>query len=88
MILFNYGAKGGRDVNTNYRCHKSNIIPDSMVSVNMTLVYLYPFICLMVVLCALFIQTDRVASFITIKLGQGQTLSYNGLRQIELITLK
>ena len=88
MILFNYGAKGGRDVNNNYRCHKSNIIPDSIVSVNMTLVYFYPFVCLMVVLFALFIQTDRVVSFLTIKLGQGQTLSYNGLRQIELITLK
>ena len=34
MISFNYGAKGVRDVDPACRCHQSNIMPDSIFSVN------------------------------------------------------
>ena len=34
MTPFNYGAKGVRDIDPACRCHQSNIIPDSIFSVN------------------------------------------------------
>ena len=34
MTSFNYGAKGVRDVDPTCRCHQSNIMPDSIFSVN------------------------------------------------------
>ena len=34
MTSFNYGAKGVRDVDPTGRCHQSNIMPDSIFSVN------------------------------------------------------
>ena len=34
MTSFNYGAKGVRDVDPAFRCHQSNIMPDSIFSFN------------------------------------------------------
>ena len=34
MTWFNYGAKGVKDVDPACRCHQSNIMPDSIFSVN------------------------------------------------------
>ena len=34
MTSFNYGAKRVRDVDPAFRCHQSNIIPDSIFNVN------------------------------------------------------
>ena len=34
MTPFNYGAKGVRDVDPTCRCHQSNIMPDSIFSIN------------------------------------------------------
>ena len=34
MASFNYGAKWVRDVDSACRCHQSNIMPDSIFSVN------------------------------------------------------
>ena len=34
MTSFNYGAKGVRDVDPTCRCHQSNIMSDSIFSVN------------------------------------------------------
>ena len=36
MTSFNYGAKGVRDVDPACRCHQSNIMSDSILSVNIT----------------------------------------------------
>ena len=34
MISFHYGANGVRDIDANYKCHQSNIMPDNIFSVN------------------------------------------------------
>ena len=41
MASFNYGAKGVRDVDPTCRCHQSNIIPDSIFSVNIAHCVIY-----------------------------------------------
>ena len=34
MATFNYGTKGVRDEDTTCKCYQSNIMPDSIFSVN------------------------------------------------------
>ena len=54
MASFNYGAKGVRDVDPAYRCHQSNIMSDSIFSVNIaqcvTCLFVVFFVCFMYVL--------------------------------------
>ena len=82
MTSFNYGAKGVRDVDHACRCHLSNIMPDSIFSVNIAwcvtcllLFVLFYFLCVFrVIFSAVFIRTNKVLSFITITLtGLGKT---------------
>ena len=76
MIFFNYGAKGKRDAGPACRCHQSNIMPDSIFSVNIALCVTCLFVfCFAFFMCVLrgdilapFIQRDRMHSFISITL--------------------
>ena len=95
MTSFNYSAKGVRDVESACRCHQSNIIPDSIFSVNIARYVTCLFVCFLF-LCVL--RGDILGSFYSQRQGAqfyhyyinglGETLSYNGLRQIGLISFK
>ena len=50
MTSFNYGAKGVRHVDPACRCHQSNIMPDSIFSVNIAQCVTCLFVCLFFVL--------------------------------------
>ena len=76
MTSFNYGAKGVRDVDHACKCHQSNIIPDSIFSVNIArcvtcLLAFFFGLCgyKVVIFSAVFFRRDRVLSFITITLN-------------------
>ena len=45
MTSFNYGAKGVSDVDPTCRCHQSNIMPDSILSVNIAWCVVCGYIC-------------------------------------------
>ena len=66
MASFNYGTKGVKDVDPACRCHQSNIMPDSIFSVNIaqsvTCFFVFYF-----VLCVL--RSDILGSFYSQRLG-------------------
>ena len=63
MTRFNYGSKKVRDVDPACRFYQSNIMPDSIFSVDIGVIF-----------WASFIRRDRALSFITITLtGLGKT---------------
>ena len=97
MTPFNYGAKGIRDVGTACRSHQSNIMPHSIFSINIAQCVT----CLIVVCFVLFyvhikgwysgllLFVETGCSFYHYYInGLEETLSYNRLRQIGLISFK
>ena len=88
--------RGVRGVDPACRCHQSNIMPDSFFSVNIpqwVTCLLFVLFCFMCVL-----RGDILGSFCSQRQGDqfyhyyinglGETLIYNGIRQIELISFK
>ena len=83
MTSFNYGAKGVRDVNLAFRFHQSNIMPHSIFFSNNIVQCVT---CLFVFCFVLFYMCIKewFSGFILFV----ETLSYNWLRQIGLISFK
>ena len=97
MTSFNYSAKEVRDVDSACRCHQSNIIPDSIFSVNIarcvTCLFVFCFILFYVcigeigdILGYFYSQRPGAQFYHYYINGLGETLSYNGQRQIGLIS--
>ena len=63
MTSFNYGAKEVRDVDPACRCHRGNIMPDSIFSVNIAqcLTCFFVFFVLLGFMCVL--RGDDLGSF-------------------------
>ena len=88
--------RGVRGVDPACRCHQSNIMPDSFFSVNIPQWVTCLFFVLFCFMCVL--RGDILGSFYSERQGAqfyhyyinglGETLSYNGLRQIGLISFK
>ena len=99
VILFNYRAKEVRHVDPACKCHQSNIVPDSIFSVNIAQLVTNR-VCLFFVLLyfTCILSGDILGSFYSKRQGAqfyhcyinwlGETLNYNGLRQTGLNSFK
>ena len=63
MTSFNYGAKGVRDVDPACRCYQSNIVPDSIFSVNIAQCVTCLFVFCFVLFYVCLLRGDILGSF-------------------------
>ena len=63
MTSFNYGAKEVRDVDPACRCHRSNIMPDSIFSVNIAQCVTCLFVCFVLFCFMCGLRGDILGSF-------------------------
>ena len=89
MTSFNYGGKKARGVGLTCRCHLSNIMPDSIFYDSMG----WGIACLLFslrVIATVFFSTKKWIQlcYYYNTNGLGKNLSYNGLRQMGLISLQ
>ena len=87
MTSFNYGGNKAKEVDLTSRCHLSNIMPDSIfydsMAWGMTQFFLFVFFFLRAGNRYLPQHKRNGFSLITITpVGRGETLTYNGIRQM------